>query len=41
VKYPNTKNEAIALLQQVRNGCGDTFTEHLIRYCLLMTGDLT
>jgi hypothetical protein len=40
VKYPNTKSEAIVLLQQVRNGFGGSISEHLIRYCLLMTGDL-
>ena len=41
MKYPETKTEAILLLQQVRNGLGADFPEHLIRYCLLLTGDLT
>jgi hypothetical protein len=40
MKYPDTKEQAIALLQQVKNGLGADFSEHLILYCLLLTGDL-
>jgi len=39
-KYPATKAQANELLRQLRTGCID-MPLHLIRYCLLMTGDLT
>lgn len=38
-KYPQNRHEANALLHKLRTGCVDMST-HLIRYCLLMTGDL-
>lgn len=38
--YPKTRAEANALLAQLRTGCVD-MPLHLIRYCLLLTGDLT
>jgi hypothetical protein len=41
MKYPDTKEQAIVILQQVRNGLGADVPDHLIRYCLLLTGDLT
>lgn len=37
--YPKTRAEANAMLRQLRSGCID-MPLHLIRYCLLMTGDL-
>ena len=37
--YPKTRAEANALLAQLRTGCVD-IPLHLIRYCLLLTGDL-
>ena len=37
--YPKTSAEANALLAQLRTGCVD-MPLHLIRYCLLLTGDL-
>ena len=40
MKYPETRTEANALLAKLRTGCID-MPLHMIRYCLLMTGDLT
>lgn len=37
--YPKNRAEANALLAQLRTGCVD-MPLHLIRYCLLLTGDL-
>ena len=37
--YPRTRAEANAMLRQLRAGVVD-MPLHLIRYCLLMTGDL-
>lgn len=39
MKYPTTRAEANAMLRQLREGLCD-MPLHLIRYCLLMTGDL-
>lgn len=38
--YPETTGQANHILDLVRAGCGEHLTLHLIRYCLLMTGDL-
>ena len=38
--YPETIGQACRILDLVRAGCGGHLTLHLIRYCLLMTGDL-
>lgn len=38
--YPKTRAEANTLLSRLRAGAID-MPLHLIRYCLLMTGDLT
>lgn len=40
MKYPTTRAEANAMLAQLRTGCVD-MPVHMIRYCLLLTGDLT
>lgn len=39
LRYPKTRAEANALLSRLRAGVID-MPAHLIRYCLLMTGDL-
>jgi len=39
VNYPKTRAEANAMLRQLRAGLLD-MPLHLIRYCLLLTGDL-
>ena len=38
--YPKTRAEANTMLRQLATGAVD-MPLHLIRYCLLMTGDLT
>ncbi len=38
--YPKTRAEANEMLAKLRTGCVD-MPLHLIRYCLLLTGDLT
>lgn len=40
MKYPETRYEANALLAKLRTGCIN-MPVHMIRYCLLLTGDLT
>ena len=39
LRYPKTREQANAMLQRLREGVID-MPLHLIRYCLLMTGDL-
>lgn len=39
-RYPTSRAEANAMLRQLATGVID-MPLHLIRYCLLMTGDLT
>ena len=39
--YPVNRAEANEILRAVSAGVGGHFPAHLIRYCLLMTGDLS
>lgn len=39
-RYPDNRTEANAMLRNYRDGKLD-LSLHLVRYCLLMTGDLT
>lgn len=39
MKYPTTRAEANAMLRQLRAGLID-MPLHMIRFCLLLTGDL-
>ena len=38
--YPKNLAEANRILDMVRAGCGQFLSQHIIMYCLAMTGDL-